>query len=38
MGAENLLKPVIAAAIAERQKKLSERVEITQEMVLRRWR
>lgn len=37
IGHENLTKPDIAAAIESAQKKLSERTEITQDMVLQRW-
>lgn len=37
IGQENLNKPEIASAIEAAQKKLSERTEITQDMVLRRW-
>lgn len=35
IGAENLTKPNIAQALAEAQAKVSERVEITQDMVLK---
>lgn len=37
IGQENLNKPEIAAAIDDARSKLSQRAEITQEMVLKRW-
>jgi phage terminase small subunit len=37
IGDENLRKPEIKAAIEDAQRALSERTQITQEMVLRRW-